>query len=241
MDKNVYIINKEITSVEVDFNLDTKLSNIFLFFQEVSSIQSEVFHIGKQDTLDKDLHWVITRFNVEISRLPKYGEHIKVVTYPGTSNALFFNRHFRILDEKDNVLVKACSVWCVIEDKTHMIKKDPFNGLVLPVSKMEDELPLPGKVEYKEGKLIYKKTIRYSDIDLNSHLNNTRYIELIQDAFDIDFYKSHKLVNLTINYLSELKLNDEVSIYKDEDEEITIRGSKEDKDHFLCSLKFINK
>lgn len=241
MDKNVYIINKEITSVEVDFNLDTKLSNIFLFFQEVSSIQSEVFHIGKADTLDKDLHWVITRFNVEISRLPKYGEHIKVVTYPGTSNVLFFNRHFRILDEKDNVLVKACSVWCVIEDKTHMIKKDPFNGLVLPVSKMEDELPLPGKVEYKEGKLIYKKTIRYSDIDLNSHLNNTRYIELIQDAFDIDFYKSHKLVNLTINYLSELKLNDEVSIYKDEGEEITIRGSKEDKDHFLCSLKFINK
>lgn len=241
MDKNVYIINKEITSVEVDFNLDTKLSNIFLFFQEVSSIQSEVFHIGKADTLDKDLHWVITRFNVEISRLPKYGEHIKVVTYPGTSNVLFFNRHFRILDEKDNVLVKACSVWCVIEDKTHMIKKDPFNGLVLPVSKMEDELPIPGKVEYKEGKLIYKKTIRYSDIDLNSHLNNTRYIELIQDAFDIDFYKSHKLVNLTINYLSELKLNDEVSIYKDEGEEITIRGSKEDKDHFLCSLKFINK
>ncbi len=239
MDKNVYIINKEITSVEVDFNLDTKLSNIFLFFQEVSSIQSEVFHIGKADTLDKDLHWVITRFNVEITRLPKYGEHIKVLTYPGSSNILFFNRHYRILDEKDNVLVKASSIWCVIDDKTHMVKKDPFNGLKLPVVNMEDELPLPNKVTYKEGKLEYKKTIRYSDIDLNNHLNNTRYIELIQDAFDIDFYKSHKLTTLTINYLSELKLNDEVSIYKDEDEEITIRGSKEDKDHFLCSLKFI--
>ena len=241
MDKNVYIINKEITSVEVDFNLDTKLSNIFLFFQEVSSIQSEVFHIGKADTLDKDLHWVITRFNVEITRLPKYGEHIKVLTYPGSSNVLFFNRHYRILDEKDNVLVKASSIWCVIDDKTHMVKKDPFNGLKLPVLSMEDELPLPNKITYKEGNLIYKKTIKYSDIDLNSHLNNTRYIELIQDAFDIDFYKSHKLVNLTINYLAELKLNDEVSIYKDEGEEITIRGSKEDKDHFLCSLKFINK
>ena len=237
--KHEYRIEKEITSVEVDYNLECKLSYIFQMLQEVSYYQSEEMGFGKKDTIDKNLHWVITRFDVEIIRMPKYGDTITVVTYPGEYNALFYYRHYYIKDNKHNIILKAVSLWAVIDNATHMIKKDAFNGLKIPVVHKEGELPLPGKINDRSAStLTHKSTIKYSDIDLNNHLNNTRYIELIQDALPLEFFKENTLTFISINYLAELKVNDEVSVYTSNSNPITILGKKEDKEHFVASLSY---
>lgn len=241
MDKNVYVLDKEVTSVDTDFNLDVKLSSLFLYFQEASSLASEELHIGKKETIDKDLHWVISRFNVDINRLPKYGDKLKVITYPGDNNKVFFYRHFMIKDINDNVLVRANSVWLIVDGKTRQVKRDPFMGRELPSIHMEDELEVPSKINETASIPLYTKTIRYSDIDLNTHLNNTRYIELIQDAFDINFYKDNQIKRITINYNAELKLNDEVTMYSNGVNPYIISGRKDDKDHFVSKLEFVKR
>lgn len=238
MDKNVYVLDKEVTSVDTDFNLDVKLSSLFLYFQEASSLASEELHIGKKETIDKDLHWVISRFNVEISRLPKYGDRLKVITYPGDNNKVFFYRHFMIKDINDNVLVRANSVWLIVDGKTRQVKRDPFMGRELPSIHLEEELEVPSKINQTASIPLYTKTIRYSDIDLNTHLNNTRYIELIQDAFDLEFYKTHKIKSFNINYNAEFKVGDEVSVYTSNSNPVIVSGRKDDKEHFVASLEF---
>ena len=238
MEELVFSIEKDITSNEADYNLDMKLSSIFLFFQEVSSLHSEVLGVGKSETIDKDLHWVITRFNVVIDRIPRYGEKVKVKTYPGANNGLFFFRHYQITDMKDNVLVRAISNWVIIDGFTHEIKRNPFKGYSIPIYKEEGELPIPTKINEKATNYLYSRKVRYSDIDLNTHLNNTRYIDLIQDAFDLNFYKTHKIKNFLINYFLELKAGDEVKIYGSDSNPYIISGLKEDKEHFVASIEF---
>ena len=235
-----YCLNnlREITSVDTDINLETKLSNLFLMFQEVSSRHSEMLGIGKADTIDKGLRWVITRFEVEIIKMPKYGDVVNVLTYPGESNPLFFYRHFVIEDKKHNVLVRASSVWAIINAATHQVVKDPFHGKSLPKEHRDDELAIPSKIEGDASEFIYKTTIRYSDIDLNSHLNNTRYIELIQNAFDLSFYKENVIERININYLAELKEGDEVSVYSNNENPCIIIGKKDNKNHFVAKLTY---
>ena len=241
MEDLLFTIEKEITTNEADFNLDMKLSSIFLFFQEASSIHSELLGVGKSETLDKNLHWVISRFDVVIDRIPKYNEKVKVKTYPGSNNGLFFFRHYLITDMKDNVLVRGISNWLVIDASSHQIKRNPFGNYILPTYSMENELPNPMKVVGEANSLLYTRKIRYSDIDLNTHLNNTRYIDLIQDSFDLDFYKSHRISKFSINYNLELVAGDEVSIYRSDTDPYIICGRKDDKDHFIASLSFIKR
>ena len=238
MNDNIFVLEKEVTSVDTDFNLDVKLSTLFLYFQEVSSLHSEVLGVGKGETIDKNLHWVISRFNVEINKLPRYGDKIKIKTYPGKDNKLFFYRHYQITDLKDNVLVKACSIWLIVDGLTHQIKRDPFNGYSLPQVSLEGELEAPAKINEAATDYLYSRKIRYSDIDLNSHLNNTRYIELIQDSFDLSFYKEHKIKSILINYNQEFKAGDEVSIYISSSSPYIVSGRKDNKDHFVASLEF---
>lgn len=237
----IYEIEKEVTSIDTDFNLDIKLSSLFLYFQEVSSLHSEVLKVGKKETIDKNLHWVITRFSVDVLTLPRYGDKVKVKTYPGGNNGVFFFRHFLITDMKNNVLVRANSTWLVIDGATHMVKRDPFNGFKVPIYQMKDELPNPDKVVGEATNYIYSKKIRYSDIDLNTHLNNTRYIELIQDAFNLDFYRQNRIRNILINYNVEFKADDEVKVYSNSFNPYLVSGKKEDKEHFIAKLEFVKR
>ena len=241
MEELIYSLEKEVTSNDVDFNLDLKLSSLFFYFQEVSSIHSEILGVGKKETIDKNLHWVITRFNVEVDKLPRYGERVKIKTYPGSNNGLFFYRHYQITDMKDNVLVRANSVWLVIDARTHQMKKNPFGEISFPIYAMEDELPNPSKVVGDANNFLYKRKVRYSDIDLNSHLNNTRYIELIQDSFDLDFYSRNKIQKVSINYNQEFVAGDEVSIYRNDDNPYIVSGRKDNKEHFIASLTFTKR
>jgi acyl-CoA thioesterase FadM len=45
----------------------------------------------------------------------------------------------------------------------------------------------------------------YSDIDYNRHVNNTRYIQWIQDITDPELLEQAPHMRLDINYLSEIK------------------------------------
>ncbi|MBQ1438897.1 MAG: hypothetical protein IIZ10_04340, partial [Solobacterium sp.] len=53
----------------------------------------------------------------------------------------------------------------------------------------------------------------YSDIDLNGHMNNTRYLDWIDDMYDMHFHEVTRIRTLQINYLKELSYGDQVTLF----------------------------
>ena len=72
----------------------------------------------------------------------------------------------------------------------------------MPTEHLVGEQPLPGKCETGDYQLVETRKVRYSDIDLNGHLNNTKYIDYIVDIHDSDFYKKglQKMKRVLNNY-----------------------------------------
>jgi len=60
--------------------------------------------------------------------------------------------------------------------------------------------------------ILFTKKIRYTDLDINQHVNNTKYIELVLDSFSPEYHKSHNLQSLTISFNSESFYDDELEI-----------------------------
>lgn len=221
----------------VDKNLNLKLSSLFLLFQDIAGKHAEELGIGKASTTDVGLKWIITRYRIDFNKLPKYGETIKLVTYPGKRNPFFFFRHFYMEDLEGNLLLKASSVWVVLDAKTNKVKTNPFS-VEVPEEFLEDELPNPDKILEDATTLVSTREVTYSDIDLNGHLNNTRYIEFIQDIHDSEFYKNHEIKTLTINYSQEIKEGNTVNIYSNNQNPEIIKGKVNDVESFKIKIEY---
>ena len=234
----MYKKNYYIGSNDVDQFLDLKLPAFFRMMQDISTEHAEVIGIGKKTTLDKGFFWVITRIEMVITRMPKYLETVTLITYPGDNMRFIFPRYFRLEDEKGNCLIKASSVWMVLDKVNHRISMNPFPEVKLPEEHMDDELPMPGKVTDKEGVEVERRKVRYCDIDLNGHLNNTKYIDYIIDIHDSSFYKNHKIKHFLINYEKEIVDNNVLTLLTDNSNPETIKGKLEDKTSFIACIDY---
>ena len=223
---------------EVDSNLELKLSSFFIMMQEVATEHAEVLGIGKKNTIDKGLFWVVTRYSVDVIKAPKYLQTVVVKTYPGDDKKFIFPRYFQVESESGEILIRASSTWCVLKKEDHSISLNPFDGVSLPPEHMENEEPLPKKVLTQDNELIEERDVRYSDTDLNGHLNNVKYIEYIIDLHNSDFYKNNRIKHITINYEKEILAGNKVKLYQSKNNPEYVCGMVDDKSSFHAEITY---
>ena len=228
-----------ISNNDVDYRFTLKPANLYRLFQDVALKATEEVGSDSISLSKRGIDWVITRMDVEITRLPNCNEKITVCTYPGKDMAMLYPRFFFIKDENNNVIVKASSIWALIDAKTRkvIVDKDTINKL--PPETSDYELPLPSKIVAAQDMIqIETRKIHYSDLDFNSHMNNVRYVELLMDAHDSEFYDSHRLSFLTLNYMKEIKEKETVDIYTDASSPETIIVKTNGNIAFLGKVSF---
>ena len=79
------------------------------------------------------------------------------------------------------------------------------SGITLDGITLGCEAPTPASLTPKEMTEFSSRQVRYTDIDRNGHMNNTRYMEWFWDLLDSDFHRTHPLKAFTACYLSEAK------------------------------------
>lgn len=226
-----------ISTCRVDKNKKLRLSDLFSLFQDVAGEHGEMLDIGKAKTTDVGRKWIITRYVVKIERLPIYGETVRIYTYPCKNNPCFFYRNYFVKDEQDNIVIKASSIWAILETKTNKIVFNPFKK-PLPEESFDFELGIPEKILDDVDNKVGEYRIQYSDLDLNGHANNSRYIEMIQNLHDSDFRNEHEYDSILINYFAELKEKDVVNLYSNNSNPEIIKGVIGDKVSFKAIVTY---
>ena len=231
-----------ISNNDVDYRFYLKPANLYRIFQDIALKATEEVGSDSISLSKRGIDWVITRMDVEIKRLPRCNEKITVCTYPGKDLAMLYPRYFYILDENNNVIIRASSIWALIDAKTRKVIVDKDTIKKLPPETSEYELPLPGKIAASEEKnLIETRTIHYSDLDFNCHMNNVRYVELLMDVHDFEFYKTHRPTFISLNYMKEIREKDKVSVYSDLNNPETIEVQVDGGTSFLAKVTFVEE
>lgn len=231
-----------ISNNDVDYRFNLKPANLYRIFQDIALKATEEVGSDSISLSKRGIDWVITRMDVEIKRLPHCNEKITVCTYPGKDLAMLYPRFFYILDEKNEVIIRASSIWALIDAKTRKVIVDKDTIKKLPPESSEFELPLPGKIAASEEKnLIETRTIHYSDLDFNCHMNNVRYVELLMDVHDFEFYKTHRPTLISLNYMKEIREKDKVSVYSDLNNPETFEVQVDGATSFLAKVTFIEE
>lgn len=131
---------------------------------------------------------------------------------------ILFIRDFLIESSSGKIIGNAASYWIFLDTEkmrpVHPSKGEiVFNFGELPKSFEHSPDKLPA-LENPESSLSFH--VRYSDLDLNNHVNNITYIEWVMEGIDHNYRRTNIPVSLEINFLSEAKYGDTVELSKED-------------------------
>lgn len=230
-----------VSNNDVDKYFRLKIPAIFRYFQDIALLATESKGVDSISLSKRNIDWVITRMTVQIKRLPKCDEEIVVCTHPGKDMAMLYPRYFYIMDAKGEIIVSSSSIWALIDNTTRKVIVDRDVIAKLPPESYDCQPDLPEKLaESPNKRFVEKRTIHYSDLDFNSHMNNVRYVELLMDVHDTAFYDTHSVKRISLNYMRELKEKEAVEVFTDASSPETISVYNADGLSFLGKVEFVN-
>lgn len=206
----------KIHTYDVDFKNQVKISSIFNYMQESATNHANHLKIGYANLSKEDLFWVLSRVKIEIINLPKLGDKIRVETWPKRIDKLFVLRDFKFYNSENKIIAKATTAWLIIDSKKMRPKRPKLYIEKLHHFKNEHSLyEVPDKISWTDKtQFLFEKRVSYSDIDINQHMNNVKYVELIMDSFPQDIFKEKEIKEMQINFISECKFEDIIHIFR---------------------------
>ena len=195
-----------------DFMGQWRPSAILETMQEVAGTHSEMLGVGRNALIEQGLVWVLTRVEVVMNRYPKVTDTVSVETFPMPVRRWFFPRYYIFRDEQGQELGRAGSLWALLNLSTrHMAPPDTILNLMPDNSDLIAPLGLPGPVTEISGAVTTAIRIpEYTDLDVNHHVNNTKYMDWCCNALGIDCMKDHALRHFCLNYDVEVLPGQEI-------------------------------
>ena len=219
---SVYRVKFRLRNAEVDLNRRLRLSTMLRMMQEASIAHTEELGAGREKTLDRGLLWVVTLQEARINRMPEYDEEITLESWPGDTMHLFFPRYYRIIGADGAVLVTAAALWVLMDSVERKMVFPEDKNVAVPFEKTGFEPPLPRAPRHIETTREASFTVPFSYTDMNGHMNNTRYFDLMEDTLPPELH-TKRLTKIGIEYRAEAMLGDE----------LTLRWGSEGNDWFL--------
>jgi acyl-ACP thioesterase len=190
-------------------------SGAFDFFQEAANKHAEDLDVGLKQLEEAGPVWILSRMSVYMETRPRYRDKLTLRTWPRGSQKLFAIRDYDLQDENGQALVRGRSGWIIVDiEKKRPLRPDHIVARI-PHNEGVDALPDgAGSVPPAEGAVkTAERRACYSDIDMNGHVNNARYIQWIQDALDPEIFYQADKIRLDINYTSEILLDETVELW----------------------------
>ena len=229
----MYEYEKRIGFSECDTDRRLTVTALIDAFQDCSTFQSEDLNVGF-DVLQKDhLVWVINYWELQIDSLPHLCDYVTVGTFPYSFKGCFGLRNFYMKNDKGDFLVRANSMWTLIDSvNVRPVKAPEYVSSAYSIEEKLDMSYNPRKVMIPEGDsvTVIKKdpiTIQNHHLDSNNHVNNGQYVKLAMSAEGEDT----DIVSLRIDYRKQAVIGDVIYpiVYENGKEKVVSLNDSEGK------------
>lgn len=218
-----------IDSRDVDGNGHCKASALLGHLQEAATQAAEHGGFGRERLMEEcQAFWMMTRVWYRLERPLFWDEKITIHTWHRGGRGAVSYRDYDILSG-DRVIGEGVAAWVLADVESRKLVK--LNDIELLQSTSGEELckaiklakiKTPGLLQELE-----QRVMRYSDTDINGHVNNTRYADFACDALGMDKLDPGLFLSqMQIGYLAECYPR----------ELLSIKGANVNGDHFICGV-----
>ncbi len=228
---------------QIGFNNRLKLSGLSDVLQIAAWRHAEELGFGLNEMMTNDNRtWAMSRIHIQIDKPAKHGDELVVKTWPKNKDRIFAFRDWFV--EKDGeVIARATSTYLLIDLATRRpislsglyddaLTEDGLHAIEEPAERINE-------IEEKEYKTI---TSSYTDLDVNDHVNNVRYLDWAQSLMPAKFWKERQVDSVLVNYFNEVHADTSITLSGGVNSNtLRVLGRANDKEMFKVELHFSKK
>ncbi len=211
----IYEKNYYIGPGETDVFNRCRPSSLLMILQDAATAHGEIIGLTRSELIEKhNTVWVLARLKYELKKPIINGDTVILKTWNRGLKGVMWYRDFSLSANGEDV-GKATQIWVLADAQTHRIKRPTGIDVLSPQSAIsipEYEVDIVKLIRPKDFTHCFDKVIRYSDLDMNAHLNNTKYADLCCDAVRYEELSEKFLSGLQINYLQECRVGDCIAL-----------------------------
>ena len=212
----VFEMKYTIRSTDVDIFGNCRPSALLCVFQDMATDHSRIAGMD-QDILTERYNaaWLLVRMWYRLERPLRMGEELSLRTWHRGAGGLIVYRDFDLTVNGQSV-GEAVSAWVVADRENRKMLRPSLVECIAssPVPENVKERQLKLIKTPKDKQLIHRREIRYSDLDLNGHMNNTRYADVIMDVMTAAEMQGRWVSEMQINYSMECGPGESISIFR---------------------------
>ena len=231
-----------ITASDTDNHRFCKMSSLLGYLQNMATDHAIIMQVDSDRLIEKyGAAWIVARIYVKLNRPIMFKDELEIHTWHrGAVKSAVVFRDFDLF-VNDTHVGEAVVSWILVDLQNKKILK-PLSYPEIVDSPVPEKIKdiVPAKVKMPES--LTQEMVRklyYSDIDVNGHVNNAKYVDIACDAIQYDKYTNQFISELEINYLAECFPDEEIILMRGEQDGIQyVRGADHDsKNRFEVSLK----
>lgn len=241
--EEVFVQNYLVNSFLVNPQKKLGIYALLNLLQDTAWTHASLLGHGYEETLAQKTAWVLTRQKVVMNNWPTWGEKLTVKTWVRPLKGPFAVRDFEILSG-NNVIGSSSTSWVLMNVET---RTAVLENLSLSFKARKDY-----QLNYDAGKVSITHTlepratfeVRNSDLDMNEHVNNTRYVQWLLDSIPREWHKRYALLSYEVNFISETHSGDTIDILmsperpeETEDFEVQFQGLRKGKAVFSARMQ----
>ena len=189
-----------------DMNGHIKLPDVILLSLQVSGMQSIELGVSDKTILeDYNLVWIITEYDIEVVRLPRFAEEITIETEALSYNRLFCYRRFTIYDEAGQDLIHMMATFVLMDRDSRKVQAVESEIVAPYQSEFDKKLIRGPKYANLEAPISKDYHVRFYDLDMNGHVNNSKYLDWIFEVMGADFLTQYIPKKINLKYVKEVR------------------------------------
>ena len=214
MEQFFYTETMTVMNADADFRSLLKPSALLRYVEQVSADHARTFGMTDQFFKDYGVAFLVGKQALKFDRVPQRAEKLTLLTRVEASRRGSVKRITTVTDAEGKQVAMVDCRWIVVSLAENRILREPgwtvdgfWNETV------EGELPLQLH-KCREGLTSAGEwTVRYSQCDLNGHLNNAFYLDLVCDALPLDVVRKGPVTFASINYHREVPMGETVEVF----------------------------
>ena len=234
--QNVFSKTFDLRTSDFDKNKRLLPSAVLDLFQVVAGEHASALGCGIDELQKSDLIWVLIRTKYQVLKQPLMFSSVVVKTWPLPPSRVGFQREYLMENEAGEPLIKATSDWVIINLETRKITPAkniyPDGFAFFEAKNFECRISKLPDFEASSGGI--NITPLYSQLDMNGHVNNTKYANYSVDALNPN---EEEIVEFQIDYRHEVKCGERLNVFcLCEGEKALVKGVGDDG-----QIKFITQ
>lgn len=216
MSEKTHQMNHGVEYAYCDRQGEARLSYLLAMAQQISMEHCDSAGVGGQFFCDRGMAFLLAKLRLEIPRVPLGGETLSLLTKPNLPIRAQYRRLTDFFDDSGALCCHMDSRWVLVDMASRRMLRRMPDGIDLPFldgEEMEDFRPSPPR----NLTLREEVTVRCSMLDINNHMNNTVYGDIITNLLEHRLMAGERIRSVEIFYHREALHGDTLSLWCGED------------------------